>query len=169
MTDNTCRSRFGSCCSIRHQNSADSSPPAPPTSPGPRGGMLPSPAHGSGSSSLREWLEGHSLGRYASTFAYHHIAEDILPSLTEGDLNDMGVAAVGDRRRLLQAISALPAPPPPPPARRSCSRSPRPSRRVPRFSRPRSPSPAVVARASRRSRSRRAPRRTEERREGKEG
>ena len=71
--------------------------------------MLPSPTHASGSSSLREWLEGHSLGRYASTFAYHHIAEDILPPLTEGDLNDMGVTAVGDRRRLLQSHQRFPS------------------------------------------------------------
>ena len=44
--------------------------------------MLPSPAQGSGSSELRNWLEFHNLGHYAQIFEYHKIRGDILGSLT---------------------------------------------------------------------------------------
>jgi class 3 adenylate cyclase len=49
------------------------------------------------------------LDQYAQTFRDHSIDAKILPKLTAGDLNDMGIAAVGHRRRLLEAFSALPA------------------------------------------------------------
>jgi class 3 adenylate cyclase len=38
----------------------------------------------------------------------------VLPQLTADDLKDIGVVAVGDRRKLLAAIAALPGAPPPP-------------------------------------------------------
>ena len=65
---------------------------------------------------IAEWLLGLGLGRYAPAFAENAINWDVLPELTADDLKEIGVAAVGDRRRLLAAIaarhgSALPAPP----------------------------------------------------------
>jgi class 3 adenylate cyclase len=54
-----------------------------------------------------EWLRGLGLGQYASAFAEHKIDWQVLPKLTADDLKEIGVAAVGDRRRLLEAIAAL--------------------------------------------------------------
>ena len=54
-----------------------------------------------------EWLRGLSLGKYAPAFAENAINWDVLPQLTADDLKEIGVAAVGDRRRLLAAIATL--------------------------------------------------------------
>src|SRR5690348_4355223 len=54
-----------------------------------------------------EWLQGLGLGEYASGFADNHIDADVLQRLTADDLRDLGVASVGHRRRLLDAISML--------------------------------------------------------------
>jgi class 3 adenylate cyclase len=56
---------------------------------------------------IAEWLQGLGLGRYAPAFAENAINWDVLPELTSDDLKEVGVAAVGDRRRLLAAIAAL--------------------------------------------------------------
>ena len=56
---------------------------------------------------IAKWLEGQGLGEYAEAFASNKIDRDVLPSLTGDDLKEMGVAAVGDRRRLLSAIASL--------------------------------------------------------------
>lgn len=56
---------------------------------------------------VERWLDGLGLGQYAQAFAENKIASDILPGLTSDDLREMGVAAIGDRRRLLAAIDAL--------------------------------------------------------------
>jgi class 3 adenylate cyclase/predicted ATPase len=56
---------------------------------------------------IAEWLQGLGLGRYAPAFAENAINWDVLPELTADDLKEVGVAAVGDRRRLLAAIAAL--------------------------------------------------------------
>ena len=56
---------------------------------------------------IAEWLRGLGLGRYAPAFAENAINWDVLPELTADDLKEIGVAAVGDRRRLLAAIAAL--------------------------------------------------------------
>jgi hypothetical protein len=56
---------------------------------------------------IAEWLHGLGLGRYAPAFAENAINWDVLPELTADDLKEIGVAAVGDRRRLLAAIAAL--------------------------------------------------------------
>src|SRR5215475_6805343 len=47
------------------------------------------------------------LEQYARAFADHAIDPSILSRLTAEDLKDMGVSAVGHRRRLLEAFSAL--------------------------------------------------------------
>jgi class 3 adenylate cyclase/predicted ATPase len=53
------------------------------------------------------WLHGLSLGRYEVSFRENRIDFEILPRLTAEDLKDLGVAAVGDRRKILTAISEL--------------------------------------------------------------
>ncbi len=58
---------------------------------------------------VRAWLEGLGLETYAETFADNDIDGATLPALTAEDLKEVGVASVGHRRRLLEAIAALPA------------------------------------------------------------
>ncbi|HEX7384964.1 MAG TPA: adenylate/guanylate cyclase domain-containing protein [Burkholderiaceae bacterium] len=60
---------------------------------------------------LTDWLEAHGLARYAEPFAAQDIGLDVLPELTEADLKELGVASLGDRKRLLKAIATLAAPP----------------------------------------------------------
>jgi class 3 adenylate cyclase/predicted ATPase len=56
---------------------------------------------------IAEWLRSLGLGQYAPAFAENAIHWDVLPKLTADDLKEIGVAAVGDRRRLLEAIASL--------------------------------------------------------------
>ncbi len=56
---------------------------------------------------VADWLRGLGLERYAAAFRENEISADLLPSLTARDLQDVGVTAVGHRRRLLDAIGAL--------------------------------------------------------------
>ena len=58
------------------------------------------------------WLRGLGLERYEQAFRENEIDEEVLPGLTADDLKDLGVALVGHRRRLLDAIAALSAAPP---------------------------------------------------------
>jgi class 3 adenylate cyclase/predicted ATPase len=53
------------------------------------------------------WLRGLGLERYEQVFRENRIEADVLPRLTVEDLKDLGVILVGDRRRLLDAITAL--------------------------------------------------------------
>src|SRR5215472_4530353 len=53
------------------------------------------------------WLRGLGLERYEQAFRENEIDEEVLPGLTADDLKDLGVALVGHRRRLLDAIAAL--------------------------------------------------------------
>lgn len=57
------------------------------------------------------WLQTLGLERYAQAFADNDVDASVLRSLTLEDLRDMGVASVGHRRRILDAIVALQAPP----------------------------------------------------------
>jgi class 3 adenylate cyclase len=59
------------------------------------------------------WLRGLGLGQYEEKFRDNKIDADLLPRLTVDDLRDIGVSAVGDRRRLLDAIGVLAATTPP--------------------------------------------------------
>ena len=54
-----------------------------------------------------EWLRGLGLDQYEEKFRDDKIDADVLLRLTADDLKEIGVSAVGDRRRLLDAISAL--------------------------------------------------------------
>jgi hypothetical protein len=51
------------------------------------------------------WLRSLGLGQYEGNFRDHEIDADLLPRLTADDLKDIGVSAVGDRRRLLDAVA----------------------------------------------------------------
>ena len=64
-----------------------------------------------------KWLQGLGLGRYEAAFRDAEVGPDVLPDLTDGDLEKLGVT-LGDRKRLLKAIASLgPArPTAPPPA-----------------------------------------------------
>jgi len=59
------------------------------------------------------WLRSLGLGEYEEKFRDNKIEPDVLPDLTADDLKDIGVSAVGDRRRLLGAIAALTCATPP--------------------------------------------------------
>ncbi len=56
---------------------------------------------------IRQWLEDLGLGGYAEAFAENFVDFDVLPRLTNDDLKDIGVAAVGHRRKLLDAIAVF--------------------------------------------------------------
>jgi class 3 adenylate cyclase len=55
------------------------------------------------------WLRGLGLGQYEALFRASEIDADILPELTDVDLEKLGVP-LGHRKRLLKAISGLAAP-----------------------------------------------------------
>ncbi|WP_170431137.1 adenylate/guanylate cyclase domain-containing protein [Ruegeria arenilitoris] len=59
------------------------------------------------SQDLRDWLGALGLSEYAQAFLDNKIDFAILPDLTGEDLIEIGVTAVGDRRRLLRAIAEL--------------------------------------------------------------
>ena len=52
------------------------------------------------------WLEGLGLGRYADLFAEHEIDLEVLPDLSEHDLEKLGVP-LGHRKKLARAITIL--------------------------------------------------------------
>ena len=56
---------------------------------------------------LGGWLRNLGLEQYEMAFSKNAIDETVLPSLTAEDLKDLGVAVVGHRRKLLNAIAAL--------------------------------------------------------------
>jgi class 3 adenylate cyclase len=59
------------------------------------------------------WLRGLDLGQYEANFRDNKIDADLLPRLTDAGLKDMGISALGDRLRLLDAIAVLVAAAPP--------------------------------------------------------
>jgi hypothetical protein len=58
------------------------------------------------------WLRGLGLEQYAPAFSDNDIDGDLVRRLTAEDLRELGVASVGHRRRLLDAIAAFDAPAP---------------------------------------------------------
>src|SRR6516164_1297876 len=56
---------------------------------------------------IAAWLRRLGLERYESTFRDNEIDWGVLPRLTSDDLREIGVVAIGHRRRLLDAIAAL--------------------------------------------------------------
>lgn len=56
---------------------------------------------------IRVWLNQLGLGRYAPVFEIHEVDDEVLPLLTLEDLKDMGINAVGSRRKMYCAIQKL--------------------------------------------------------------
>jgi class 3 adenylate cyclase len=56
---------------------------------------------------VADWLRSVGLERYEAAFRENEINEQVLPSLTQEDLKEIGVGPVGHRRMLLEAIAAL--------------------------------------------------------------
>src|SRR6516165_1006591 len=55
---------------------------------------------------IADWLEKLGMSEYAERFAENDIEIDILPELTDHDLEGLGVS-LGHRRRILRAIREL--------------------------------------------------------------
>jgi class 3 adenylate cyclase/tetratricopeptide (TPR) repeat protein len=89
----------------------------------------PAQAMWSADMDVGEWLRGLGLGEYEGKFRHNRIDAEVLPHLTADDLKDIGVSAVGDRRKLIAAIAAL-AGAAPPAAVPSASRQSKPSNRA---------------------------------------
>src|SRR5260370_17807921 len=53
------------------------------------------------------WLRSLGLEQYEAAFRENAIDDSVLPSLTAEDLKELGVGALGHRRKLLNAIAAL--------------------------------------------------------------
>jgi SAM domain (Sterile alpha motif) len=70
---------------------------------------------------VAQWLNAIGLGQYEALFREHEIDADVLPDLTDADLEKIGVA-LGPRKKLIRAIAGLspreapPATPKPAPA-----------------------------------------------------
>ncbi|KAG6746224.1 hypothetical protein POTOM_050754 [Populus tomentosa] len=62
---------------------------------------------GGGEDGVRIWLNSLGLGRYAPVFEIHEVDDEVLPKLTLEDLKDMGISAVGSRRKMFCAIQKL--------------------------------------------------------------
>src|SRR5258708_12204725 len=56
---------------------------------------------------IAEWLESLGLSEYAQRFAENDIDFTILSDLTDQDLEKIGIASLGHRRKLLRAIATL--------------------------------------------------------------
>jgi hypothetical protein len=56
---------------------------------------------------IEAWLQGLGLERYVPAFRNNEIDGEVLPKLTSEDLREIGVAAIGHRRKLLDAIAVL--------------------------------------------------------------
>jgi hypothetical protein len=63
-----------------------------------------------GVSDLRDWLRRNKFEQYADAFEANDIDLDILPELSERDLEQLGVS-LGNRRRLLKALAERAAEP----------------------------------------------------------
>ena len=53
------------------------------------------------------WLRTLGLGKYEAVFRENDIDETVLPSLTHENLKELGVASLGHRVKLLDAIAGL--------------------------------------------------------------
>ncbi|MFL5284372.1 MAG: ATP-binding protein, partial [Rhodopila sp.] len=56
---------------------------------------------------VANWLHSLDLRQYEAAFLENAVTFDLLPSLTADDLKDLGVTAVGHRRRILNAVAEL--------------------------------------------------------------
>src|SRR4029453_6797438 len=68
--------------------------------PGTRGG-------GRFMDDVRTWLSKLGLSQYADAFEHNDVAPDLLTTLTDQDLRELGVQSLGHRKMLLKAIGEL--------------------------------------------------------------
>ncbi len=59
------------------------------------------------SGGVKGWLCALDLGKYSETFELNEVDNEVLPLLTMEDLREMGVNAVGARRKMFNAIQEL--------------------------------------------------------------
>ena len=85
--------------------------------------------HDTPPASVLVFLEGLGLAQYAAAFEAQLIDLSLLPALSDAQLQELGVAAMGHRIKLLRAAAALLAQrQPPPPPQRLQPKPPRPRR-----------------------------------------
>ncbi|MDO6729914.1 adenylate/guanylate cyclase domain-containing protein [Marinovum sp. 2_MG-2023] len=72
---------------------------------------------------VEDWLRGHGLEKYAARFLEHDIGLDVLGTLTDADLREIGLP-MGARKRLLRAIGREQSIAPSPPAKHNDTQSP---------------------------------------------
>ena len=58
---------------------------------------------------IGQWLRGLGLQSYEQVFRDNGVDLDVLPRLTADDLKEIGVLAVGHRRKIIDAIGELAA------------------------------------------------------------
>ncbi|KAK4395549.1 hypothetical protein Sango_1709200 [Sesamum angolense] len=56
---------------------------------------------------VRVWLNQLGLDKYAPLFEVHEVDDEVLPFLTLEDLKDMGINAVGSRRKMFSSIQKI--------------------------------------------------------------
>jgi class 3 adenylate cyclase len=56
---------------------------------------------------VADWLRAIGLEQYEATFHENAVGSDLLPDLTDYDLKELGITALGHRRQLLKAIATL--------------------------------------------------------------
>jgi len=59
---------------------------------------------------VSEWLVSVGLGHLQDIFQGHRISGDVLLDLSQADLAEMGVQALGDRKRVLRGVALLQVP-----------------------------------------------------------
>lgn len=56
---------------------------------------------------IKAWLEENGMSEHWEKFESNKIDEDTLKSMTENDLKDIGIDALGDRKTLIAGINRL--------------------------------------------------------------
>ncbi len=56
---------------------------------------------------IQHWLKGIGLSEYIDAFVENAVDHELLPHLTNEDLKELGIARLGDRKKLLLAIEQL--------------------------------------------------------------
>ncbi len=54
---------------------------------------------------IEGWLQGLGFEQYAAIFAENEITLGVLQTLGDADLRELGIAAMGHRKRILKAIA----------------------------------------------------------------
>ncbi|KAJ7535867.1 hypothetical protein O6H91_12G049100 [Diphasiastrum complanatum] len=56
---------------------------------------------------VQKWLDTLGMSKYAKQFELHEVDHDVLPLLTLEDLREMGISAVGSRRKMFSALQGI--------------------------------------------------------------